>query len=173
MLIISCECFVLIRRPDGTPLDETTNQWDACSSQTPRKALVPPISACSDHADLHCAGLSSFVKEYVTARTTPIPELLCAFDIYLVGRRKLVVYSHLMLLVSVKNCNRRSRRPWYISFKSSFRESESKLSFMLTGFDVLNQIAVARAVASVHYARGCRQPNHFVASHAYFDWRRY
>lgn len=89
-----------------------------------------------DHADRYCTGLSSFVKEYVITRAIPIPELLCAFDVYLVGRHKLAVCNHLMLLASVKNCKRRSRQPWYIFFKSSFRESESKLSFMLTEFDV-------------------------------------
>ena len=93
------------------------------------------------------------MKEYVITRAIPIPELLCAFDVYLVGRRKLAVYSHLMHLASVKNCKRRSRQPWYIFFKSSFRESESKLSFMLTRFDVSNQTAVARAIAPVQYAR--------------------
>ena len=131
------------------------------------------LSTCLGHADRYCTGLSSFVKEYVITRAIPIPDLLCAFDVYLVGGRKLVVYSHLMHLASVKNCKRRSRQLWYIFFKSSFRESESKLSFMLTGFDVLNQTAVARAIASVHHARGCRQTNHYLAAHAYFDWRRY
>jgi hypothetical protein len=132
------------------------------------------LSTYSDHAaDRYCTGLSSFVKEYVITRAIPIPELLCAFDVYLVGGRKLDVYSHLMHLISVKNCKRRSRQPWYIFFKSSFRESERKLSLMLTGFDASNQTAVARAIASVQYARGCRQSNHFVATHAYFDWRRY
>jgi hypothetical protein len=126
-----------------------------------------------DHTDLYCTGLSSFMKEYVITRAIPIPELLCAFDVYLVGRWELVVYSHLMHIASVKNCKRRSRQPWYICFKSSFRESESKLSFMPTGLDVSNQTAVARAIASAQYARGCHQPNHFVAAHAYFDWRRY
>jgi hypothetical protein len=125
------------------------------------------------HADRYCTGLSSFVKEYVITRAIPIPELLCAFDVYLVGRRKLAVYSHLMHLTSVKNCKRRSRQPWCTFFKSSFRESERKLSFMLTEFDISNQTAVTRAAASVQYARGCCQPNHFVAAHAYFDWRRY
>lgn len=78
-----------------------------------------------DHADSCCTGLSSFVKEYVITRAIPIPELLCAFDVYLVGRCKLTVYSNLMLLVSVKNCKRGSRQPWYIFSKSSFRESKN------------------------------------------------
>lgn len=34
-------------------------------------------------AHLKQRGLSSFMKEYVITRATPIPELLCAFDIYL------------------------------------------------------------------------------------------
>ncbi|KAH9046005.1 SIR2-domain-containing protein [Lactarius hengduanensis] len=34
-------------------------------------------------AHLKQRGLSSFMKEYVITRSTPIPELLCAFDIYL------------------------------------------------------------------------------------------
>jgi hypothetical protein len=38
-----------------------------------------------EYADPDFTGLSSFVKEYVVARAIPIPELLCAFDVYLVG----------------------------------------------------------------------------------------
>jgi len=42
-----------------------------------------------DNADYAHTGLSSFMKEYVITRAIPIPELLCAFDIYLVRRRYL------------------------------------------------------------------------------------
>ncbi len=43
------------------------------------------------HADHYCTGQSSFVKEYVITRAIPIPELLCAFDVYLVGGWTLAV----------------------------------------------------------------------------------
>ncbi|KAI0272734.1 DHS-like NAD/FAD-binding domain-containing protein [Gloeopeniophorella convolvens] len=39
------------------------------------------ISAMQTHLKLR--GLGSFLKEYVISRATPIPELLCAFNIYL------------------------------------------------------------------------------------------
>ena len=87
-----------------------------------------PTGLCY-YANYDCTtGLSSFVKEYVLARAIPIPELLCAFDIYLVGRWWLAVYVRLMRLTSVKNYKRRIREPWYIFFESSFRESESNSS---------------------------------------------
>ena len=66
------------------------------------------LSTGLGYAD-HCStGLASFVKEYVVARAIPIPELLCAFDVYLVGIWGLELYSHLMHLVSVKNYKGRS-----------------------------------------------------------------
>ena len=40
-----------------------------------------------DNIDNAHTGLSSFMKEYVITRAIPIPELLCAFDIYLVRGR--------------------------------------------------------------------------------------
>ncbi|KAH9987525.1 hypothetical protein BJV77DRAFT_790317 [Russula vinacea] len=82
------------------------------------------LSTGLGHADHYCTGLTSFVKEYVVSRAIPIPELLCAFDVYLVGRWELAVYIYdLMHLASVKNYKGRSRQHWYIFFKSSFREN--------------------------------------------------
>lgn len=42
-----------------------------------------------DNADYALAGLPSFMQEYVITRAIPIPELLCAFDFYLVRTRTL------------------------------------------------------------------------------------
>lgn len=84
------------------------------------------------------------MKEYVIARAIPIPELLCAFDIYLVGRRKFAEVSiYSTPLTSAKSYKRRSQQPWHISCKWFFRESERNLLFMLTDFDVPEQAAVA------------------------------
>ena len=114
------------------------------------------------------------MKEYVVSRATPIPELLCAFDVYLVGRWELAVYIYdLMHLASVKNYKGRSRQHWYTFFKSSFRESESESPFMLTGFDASDQTTVARAIGSVQYGPGRRQPDHLIAAHGCLDWRWY
>jgi hypothetical protein len=113
------------------------------------------------------------VKEYVVTRAIPIPELLCAFDIYLVGQWELAKYSHLMHLASAKNYKGRSRQPWYTFFKLSFRESESKSPFMLTDFDASDQTAVARAIDSIQYSTGRHQSNHFVAAHDHLNWRWY
>ena len=74
--------YPLPARPHGSSLDKTADQRDACSSQTTRKVLFLRVRAMLTH---YCTGLSSFVKEYVVTRAIPIPELLCAFDVYLVG----------------------------------------------------------------------------------------
>ena len=42
------------------------------------------------------------MREYVITRAIPIPELLCAFDIYLVRRRYLEQYRHIQCASPVR-----------------------------------------------------------------------
>ncbi len=42
------------------------------------------------------------MKEYVITRAIPIPELLCAFDIYLVRRRNLEQYRSIQCTLLVR-----------------------------------------------------------------------
>ncbi|KAH9066902.1 SIR2-domain-containing protein [Lactarius vividus] len=88
-------------------------------------------------AHLKQRGLSSFLKEYVITRATPIPELLCAFDIYLceeLQRKKSATLVYFLQVVLSGELQLRERLSQYGTFQDAVNLiTSSRRILVLTG----------------------------------------
>ncbi|KAF8489889.1 DHS-like NAD/FAD-binding domain-containing protein [Russula emetica] len=88
-------------------------------------------------AHLKHRGLSSFVKEYVISRAIPIPELLCAFDVYLceeLQEKKPTTLVYLLQVVLSGELQLRERLPQYNTLEDAVNLiTSSRRMLILTG----------------------------------------
>ena len=88
------------------------------------------------HSSFLCTGMKAFLTEYVIVRQIPIPRLLYAFGISLVGLFALNFLPRLKEPGSAKSCGRNGPRPK----RTSSRSSSSKCMYHVdprSGFDDL------------------------------------
>ncbi|KAH9074869.1 SIR2-domain-containing protein [Lactarius deliciosus] len=121
---------------NGPSLDETTDKWDACSPQAAREAFSTQVWIWTK-ADYAHTGLSSFMKEYVITRAIPIPELLCAFDIYLceeLQRKKSATLVYFLQVVLSGELQLRERLSQYGTLQDAVNLiTSSRRILVLTG----------------------------------------
>lgn len=88
-------------------------------------------------AHLKQRGLSSFMQEYVITRTIPIPELLCAFDIYLceeLQRKKSATLVYFLQVVLSGELQLRERLSQYNTLQDAVNLiTSSRRILVLTG----------------------------------------
>lgn len=91
------------------------------------------------------------MKEYVITRAIPIPELLCAFDIYLVRGRYLEQFRSIQCPLLVRgNAKEEVGNLGVFSPSCSIRRvSAGRDVILFSLFDALGQTAVARATIPV------------------------
>jgi hypothetical protein len=90
------------------------------------------------------------MKEYVITRAIPIPELLCAFDIYLVRGRDLEQYRSIQCTSLVRGIAKEEVGNLGVFSPSySFRRVSTGQAVMWSAFDAPRQTAVTRATIPV------------------------
>ncbi|KAH9987152.1 DHS-like NAD/FAD-binding domain-containing protein [Russula compacta] len=117
------------------PLVGRNSKLKGCLIISSKEESAPPT--CLGYADHACTGLSSFMKEYVVTRAIPIPELLCAFDVYLceeLQRKKPATLVYFLQVVLSGELQLRERLSQYSTVQDAVKLiTSSRCILILTG----------------------------------------